>query len=101
VKPLTPEQQDAVNRLHHLLGDKRPDEREVRRVWQKLDESTTNPFQRMILQNLHTALRNLRSDEVSDLQAILGSWGDTMNDEETLGFLRALKINGRILIPFE
>jgi hypothetical protein len=101
VKPLTPEQQDAVNRLHDLLGEKRPDELEVRRVWQKLDESTTNPFQRLILANIHTRLRLLRNDQVADMQAILGSWGDTMNDEETLGFLRELNIHGKILIPFK
>jgi hypothetical protein len=99
-KPLSEHQQEAVLGLYRILEQiDRADEREAHNVWRKLNGSTHAPVQRLILHELHTALVNLRGNQIPDLQAILGSWGDTMDDDDIYDFLRSLNTHGQIIIP--
>ena len=92
VIPLTLEQQEAVNEIYDFLhlAYCLPPEAAITSSLRALDVNTTAPLQREIIEQLQAALVNLRRHQVADLQGILGRWGDTQDDEDTLCFLRAL-----------
>jgi hypothetical protein len=48
-----------------------------------------------IADEIHTALERLDADE--ELLAIVGSWGDTLDDAEVLSLLREYNATGRVL----
>jgi hypothetical protein len=54
--------------------------------------STENPTTRAVINELYFALSKLGAAD--ELLAIVGSWGDTMDDVRTLDHLRAFNRNG-------
>jgi hypothetical protein len=54
--------------------------------------SAEDPTRRAIVNELYFALSNLGAAD--ELLAIVGNWGDTMDDERTLDHLRAFNRNG-------
>lgn len=55
-----------------------------------------DPTRRAIANEIYFALAKLGAPD--ELLAIVGSWGDTMDDAGTLGHLRAFNRNGTISV---
>jgi hypothetical protein len=58
---------------------------------------TEPDFKAQIVSEIYAALERLGADE--DLLAVVGSWGDTLSDAETLSMLREYNETGRVLHP--
>jgi hypothetical protein len=53
-----------------------------------------DPIKRAIVNEIYFALSKLQAP--NELLAIVGSWGDTMDDDRTLDHLRAFNRNGTV-----